>query len=81
MSILSSLTHDSLAVAEPIIAAESRYLTDGCRLFRRASSPSTCATGFVWLEDCQSLTVVLATADEVSQLTAVYATEDGDPSS
>jgi hypothetical protein len=77
MSIIKSLTQrNPRAITEPVVAAEARYLTDGRRLFRRTSAPRRCPAGFVWLEDCESLTVVLATTGEVGELTAVYATDE-----
>jgi hypothetical protein len=81
MSVVSALTQRSLqAVRRALVGAEDRYLTDGTRLFRRTAALDRCPAGFVWLEDCRSLTVVLATADEVAQLTPVYAAnEDVEP--
>lgn len=60
--------------------ARERYLTDGTRLFRRTTDFERCPAGFVWLEDCRSLAVVLATVDEVAHLVPVRATgEETDP--
>ena len=77
MSIVSSLTQRSLqAVPRALVSVDERYLTDGSRLFRRTTSLDRCPAGFVWLEDCRSLTVVLATAGEVAQLTPVHAADE-----
>jgi len=77
MSIISRLTQrHPQAASRTALAAEVRYLTDGTRLFRRTTTLSRCPAGFLWLEDCRTLTVVLATADEVTQLTPVYAAVD-----
>jgi hypothetical protein len=59
MSIASSLTPRSPhAVARVLVGAEARYFTDGASLFRRTTALNRCPAGFVWLEDCRSLTVV-----------------------
>jgi hypothetical protein len=77
MPIINSLSRrDTQALAEPLVATDSRYLTDGCRPFRRASSLSNCPAGLVWLEDCRSLTVVFATTEEASALAAPHGNED-----
>jgi hypothetical protein len=77
MSIASSLTQRSpQAVTRALVGTEARYLTDGTRLFRRTTALDRCPAGFVWLEDCRSLTVVLATASEVGQLTPVHAADE-----
>jgi hypothetical protein len=77
MSIVSSLTQRSpQAVPRALVGAEDRYLTDGTRLFRRTTALDRCPAGFVWLEDCWSLTAVLATASEVAQLTPVPAANE-----
>jgi hypothetical protein len=79
MSIASSLTPRSPhAVARVLVGAEARYFTDGASLFRRTTALNRCPAGFVWLEDCRSLTVVLSTAGELAQLTPVHAA-DNDP--
>jgi len=81
MSIIKTSTQrNPRPVAEPVMAAEARYLTDGRRLFRRTGGPTGCAAGFVWLEDCRSLAVMLASGKELRALTAVHATEDDDQS-
>jgi len=81
MSIINTLTTRSpQAVPRALVGAEGRYLTDNTRLFRRTTALDRCPAGFVWLEDCWSLTVVLATASEVAQLTPVPAAhEDPEP--
>jgi hypothetical protein len=81
MSMIGSLTRRSpQAVPPELVGAEDRYLTDGTRLFRRTTALDRCPAGFVWLEDCRSLTVVLATAGEVAQLAPVDAAdEDPEP--
>jgi hypothetical protein len=79
MSIINTLTTRSpQAVPRALVGAEDRYLTDGTRLFRRTTALDRCPAGFVWLEDCRSLTVVLSTAGELAQLTPVHAA-DNDP--
>ena len=81
MSIIKSLKPRSpTTVPRSPVAAQARYLTDGARLFRRTTAFDRCPAGFVWLEDCRSLTVVLATAGEVTSLTPVHAAdEDPEP--
>jgi len=81
MTIVSSLTARSpQSVRRALVGAEDRYLTDGTRLFRRTIALDRCPAGFVWLEDCRSLTVILATAGEVSRLAPVHAADE-DPES
>lgn len=74
MSIITGLTQRNRSSGESGADAAIRCLTDGYRLFRRTSAASP--AGCVWLEDCQSLTVVLATADEVGALAAVCPTDE-----
>jgi len=77
MSIASSLTQRSpRAVPRALVNNDERYLIDGSRLFRRTTAPDRCPAGFIWLEDCRSLTVVLAAAGEVAQLTPVHAADE-----
>lgn len=59
--------------AQPKLPATSRYLTDGRNLFRRAESSGP--PGYVWLEDCRSLELLLVSADDVGFLRAVAAAE------
>jgi hypothetical protein len=77
MSIIRSLTPRSpQTVPRSPVAAQARYLTGGGRLFRRTTALDRCPAGFAWLEDCRSLTVVLATAVEVTKLTPVQAADE-----
>lgn len=80
MSTIGSLPkRSSQAVLRALAGAEGRYLTDGTRVFRQTAALDRCPAGFVWLEDCGSLTVV-ATAGEVAQLMPVHAAdEDPEP--
>ncbi len=80
MSMITLTGRSPAAAPQTVVAAEDRYFTDGTRLFRRTTALDRCPAGFVWLEDCRSLTVLLATAHEVAQLTRVHAAaEDPDP--
>ena len=80
MSITGLTGRSAQAVSQAPIGAEDRYLTDGIRLFRRTAALEQCPAGFAWLEDCRSLSVVLATAHEMAQLVPVHAArEDPEP--
>lgn len=80
MSIARSFTQrPRQAAPRTLVAAEIRYVTNGTRIFRRTTTLNRCPAGFVWLEDCRLLSVVLATEDEVARLTPVYADADDDP--
>jgi hypothetical protein len=66
----NSLTHrDRHAASEPAVD-QSRYLTDGTHLYRRATEAHA-DDGFVWLEDCHSLELILVTAEATRALGAV----------
>ena len=66
----NSVTHRDLQAATEPAVDQSRYLTDGTRLYRRATEAHA-EDGFVWLEDCHSLELMLVTADAAGSLEAV----------
>ena len=74
MSIISTLNRRNDAtfaeMGAPIVCGD--YLTDGSRLLYTAGVIGG-ADGLVWLEDCQSLELLLATTSEVHRLRPVPA--------
>jgi hypothetical protein len=74
MWILNNLTRRKVEGSPEQARDTARYLTDGVRLFRRIGKE--CIAGVVWLENCWSLEIMVATIDDLRCLRPVFSHDD-----